>query len=145
MNRLILFPIPIHGCIIPWFFQCLVWFDQDLNFSLPWINFKVEQHLASKKHRGLVSGVSGAKAGCFNKAPATTPPADKEEQPTPAPAPSQPSTSLGSIFANEHNFYCQLCKVTSCLLCTIRRHLCSIPLRCNALSSPKPPKFMLYI
>ena len=121
-----------------------------INFlnSSPWINFKVEQHLASKNHTRLASGLSGAKAGYFNKATGRwerTPPTDQEQQPAPAPTPSQPSTSLGSIVANEHNFYCQLCKVNSCFLCTIRRHLSSIPLRCNALSSPKPPKFMLYI
>ena len=86
--------------------------------SLPLpINSKVEQHLASKNHTRLASGLPGGKAGCFNAATGRwerTPPTDQEHQPAPAPTPSQPSTSLGSIVANEHNFYCQLCKVTSC-------------------------------
>jgi len=75
---------------------------------------QVEQHLASKNHTRLASGLPGGKAGCFNTATGRwerTPPTDQEHQPAPAPTPSQPSTSLGSIVANEHNFYCQLCKV----------------------------------
>jgi len=75
---------------------------------------QVEQHLASKNHTRLASGQPGVKGGCYNKATGRwerSPPTDQEEQPAPAPTPSQPSTSLGSIVASEHNFYCQLCKV----------------------------------
>ena len=92
-------------------------FDADSLHSLPWINFKVEQHLASKNHTRLASGQPGVKGGCYNKTTGRwerSPPTDQEEQPAPAPTPSQPSTSLGSIVASEHNFYCQLCKVNSC-------------------------------
>ena len=92
--------------------------DIDYLHSLTWVNIKVEQHLASKNHTRLASGLPGVKAGYFNKATGRwerSPPTDQEQQPAPAPTPSQPSTSLGSsIVANEHNFYCQLCKVTSC-------------------------------
>jgi len=75
---------------------------------------QVEQHLASKNHTRLASGLPGVKPSCFNKATGRwerSPPTDQEQQPAPAPTPSQPSTSSGSIVANEHNFYCQLCKV----------------------------------
>ena len=84
-----------------------------LSFS----NLKVEQHLAGKNHTRLASGLPGLKPGYFNKATSKwerSPPEENQETPTPAPTPSLPSTSLGSKVANEHNFYCQLCKVTCC-------------------------------
>ena len=118
-----------------------VW--QVLN-SLPLlINSKVEQHLASKNHTRLASGLPGGKAGCFNAATGRwerTPPTDQELQPAPAPTPSQPSTSLGSIVANEHNFYCQLCKVTSCHNVETFNVLCPIP-----LSASNPPIHAVHI
>jgi len=75
---------------------------------------QVEQHLAGKNHTRLAAGLPGLKAGYFNKATGKwerAPPEEHQETPTPAPTPSLPSTSLGSKVANEHNFYCQLCKV----------------------------------
>ena len=112
--------------------------------SLPLpINSKVEQHLASKNHTRLASGLPGGKAGCFNAATGRwerTPPTDQEHQPAPAPTPSQPSTSLGSIVANEHNFYCQLCKVTSCHNVETFNVLCPIP-----LSASNPPIHAVHI
>ena len=81
------------------------------------INLKVEQHLAGKNHTRLAAGLPGLKPGYFNKATGKwerAPPEEHQETPTPAPTPSLPSTSLGSKVANEHNFYCQLCKVICC-------------------------------
>jgi len=75
---------------------------------------QVEQHLASKNHTRLASGLPSVKASSFNKATGRwerSSPTDQEQQPAPSPTPSQPSTSLGSVVASEHNFYCQLCKV----------------------------------
>ena len=84
---------------------------------LSFTNLEVEQHLAGKNHTRLAAGLPGLKPGYFNKATSKwerAPPEEHQETPTPAPTPSLPSTSLGSKVANEHNFYCQLCKVTCC-------------------------------
>ena len=102
-------------------------------------NLKVEQHLAGKNHTRLAAGLPGLKAGYFNKTTGKwerAPPEEHQETPTPAPTPSLPSTSLGSKVANEHNFYCQLCKVTCCQVWFCLLKLCNISQGWGTISNP---------